>query len=200
MQKNSNSISTPSQRGWKAGQTSSIEFRLRFSFLLRAWFSICFLIFTNLFYALGFGQTQATKSMRCGCGCGCGSPVGKSLRPHWSINTSPVSSWFASDLFANANLLFMFSYFYLLYIRTTKFRQQLANGWGSRPTPCSGRCERVFFYSTTQPPSHTWPIFPHFSAALSFACLLASRYSAIHCCPTKTHNNHFNFNAPIIWK
>lgn len=34
---------------------------------------------------------------------------------HWTINTSPVSNWFPSDLFANANLLFMFLFLFTLY-------------------------------------------------------------------------------------
>lgn len=46
----------------------------------------------------------------------CATPQGGGgSTTHWTINTSPVSNWFPSDLFANANLLFMFLFLFTLY-------------------------------------------------------------------------------------
>lgn len=182
---------------------------------------------------------------------------GDSLRgrglTHWTINTSPVSNWFPSDLFANANLLFMFLFLFTLY------SHHEFNGcpWAAvAPCPAlpSPLCSIYIYifpgfllpkrggvnvFSFTQAHTLRPSPFSHrpsqsgnsspFCAVLSLGFLLsASCFSLLAFCsfryvffrflvstacsffhivfrrsfslPCKTHNNHFNFNAPIIWK
>lgn len=105
----------------------------------------------------------------------CATPQGGGgSTTHWTINTSPVSNWFPSDLFANANLLFMFLFLFTLYSHHefngcpwAAVAPSLLSFWF--PSPSARRCERVF--SFTQAPLTT-PLFAHTQSGNSSAIFL----------------------------
>lgn len=160
---------------------------LPFSFQPDAWFSICFLIFTNLFCALGFEQTQRRHRRRVRMRkLNPGDSLKGSNRSNTTLNhkyfpcQQLISLWFICEC-EFAFYVYIFIYF-IFAPRIQQQQQQLkqsTNGWGC-----------PWAHSTLTPPSVCTPLS---SSSLSFWAEVWTCFLLLN------HPASFSFFCPHSW-